>query len=183
MATPKMTKYVTDLIAQREIPLGVAVEAEDKTARDALTFDEAHRFIDAYKDAPRKAPAERASLAVGVGATKDGMYRNPDTGEIYKAQFARANGSGGLYAKRLVIESEPERDDDGKILVPAVMEFEYVSGLIREIKPEWRMTLEEASEWGALYGRCLRCSRTLTAEESIERAMGPICAGKANWGE
>jgi len=44
-----------------------------------------------------------------------------------------------------------------------------------------KMTLEEGKKYGAIYGVCVRCAATLTREESIERAMGPICAGKENW--
>ncbi len=40
------------------------------------------------------------------------------------------------------------------------------------------MTLEQAQEFGKLYGVCCRCAADLTDEDSIARGMGPVCAGK-----
>jgi hypothetical protein len=95
---------------------------------------------------------------------EDGMYLMD--GQVYKVQHA-VHGSGKQYAKRLVPNDPGER---------AI--FEYAPGIIRKIRPEHQMTMDQAKEWGALYGTCVRCGRTLTAEDSIERMMGPICATK-----
>lgn len=110
------------------------------------------------------------SPAKAAGAVQDGMYRNPESGEIFRVQKA-VHGSGNLYAKRLIAPAF----EGGKA------SFEYAPGAVRKLKPEWRMTLEEAKEYGALYGCCIRCCRTLTREESIERQMGPVCSSKNNW--
>jgi hypothetical protein len=53
-----------------------------------------------------------------------------------------------------------------------------VLGSLRE---SWRLTLDEAKEFGELYGVCVRCGRTLTLEQSIEEAMGRICASKSDY--
>lgn len=84
---------------------------------------------------------------------------------VYKVQLAY-HGSGKLYAKRL-----SDVDCDGRLL------WEYVG---RTVFPALKrngskMTVEQASEFGALYGRCVRCGRVLTAEKSIERTLGPVC--------
>lgn len=94
----------------------------------------------------------------------DGMYVLD--GQVYKVQHA-VHGSGNLYAKRL------QDNGPGK---PAT--FEYSPGTIRRIRPEHRMTKEQAKEWGALYGTCARCGALLTAEDSIDRMMGPVCSTK-----
>lgn len=99
-----------------------------------------------------------------------GMYRNPSSGAIYKVQKA-VHGSGHLYAKRLV-QVSPEGSGD-----PAAY-FEMERGAIFKIDLSWRMTLAEAKEYGALYGVCCRCARTLTDEGSIEAGIGPVCASK-----
>jgi len=94
-----------------------------------------------------------------------GMYRNPLTEEIFKVQKA-VHGSGHLYAKILIVHSEGSA------------EFEMASGMVRKIRLAWRMSIEEARKYGALYGVCVRCGRTLTDEYSIANGIGPICAGK-----
>lgn len=95
---------------------------------------------------------------------EDGMYVLD--GQIYKVQHA-VHGSGRQYAKLLVITELGGRGS-----------FEYAPGVVGRIRPEHRMTMEQAREFGALYGMCVRCGRVLTREDSIERMMGEICANK-----
>lgn len=38
-----------------------------------------------------------------------------------------------------------------------------------------------ASDYGHQIGKCGICQRTLTDPESINRGIGPVCAGKAGW--
>lgn len=95
---------------------------------------------------------------------EDGMYVLDGT--IYKVQHA-VHGSGNQYAKRLVAGAPGERAT-----------FVYAPGVVRKLRPEHRMTLDQAREWGALYGTCVRCGRVLTREDSIERMMGSTCYEK-----
>lgn len=101
-------------------------------------------------------------------APEEGVYRDKAL-TIYKVQRA-VHGSGNLYAKRLVIP------DDG-----SKPRFEYAPGAIRNLLPEWKMTLDEAREFGVLYGTCVVCGRTLTDETSISRGIGPVCEAKGRW--
>lgn len=52
--------------------------------------------------------------------------------------------------------------------------------IINEIKPEERLTLKQASEFGAQTGCCCHCGRTLTVRKSIVAGMGKICASRYN---
>jgi len=129
-------------------------------------------------------PEERAK-----SVDQDGMYRNPQTSEIYKVQWNRGSGDGKrLYAKQLIMHVDGGRWTRiplGDFLPKPEethAEFQYAPGAMKFIRPEWRMTMDEAKAFGALYGTCLRCGRDLTLEASIERAMGSTCAKKANWG-
>lgn len=110
-------------------------------------------------------PTREWKVTASAGELTDGMYRKD--GEIYKVQVA-VHGSGRLYAKRLVVT---EFDD-----APAEVSFEYATGAIRTLTLADRMTLEEAKAFGALYGTCCVCGRTLTDERSIEEGIGPVCA-------
>lgn len=101
----------------------------------------------------------------------EGMYRK--AGSIYKVQKA-VHGSGRNYAKRLV-ETGVKDPKTGK----NKWRFEYAQGFVYELRPEHALTIEQAKEFGALYGTCCVCGRTLTREESIEAGIGPVCAAKA----
>ncbi len=119
----------------------------------------AQRIMD-EQAAPVAAPDAPTQPAAPVS---EGMYRDPE-GVVYKVVKA-VHGSGRLYAQRLVIEGTSGR-------------FEYAGGVIRSLKAEWRMTLEEAKAFGSLYGFCVRCGATLTDDASIKAGIGPICAGR-----
>jgi hypothetical protein len=116
-----------------------------------------------------KQPARQDTLFVKPRrgpVTEDGMYRLGET--VYKVQIA-VHGSGKLYAKRLVHQS----DDTWR--------FVFESGAIRKLGAADKMTLEEAKAFGKLYEVCCVCGATLTDDSpggSIEQGIGPICAGK-----
>jgi hypothetical protein len=52
--------------------------------------------------------------------------------------------------------------------------------VFQKLSDETLMTLEDAKEFGRLYGMCCQCGATLTDEKSIEAGIGPVCAGKFN---
>lgn len=87
----------------------------------------------------------------------EGMYKVGD--DIFKVYFTQA---GHIATKQLT--------EDG---------FEYTGRKpLARIKPEHRMTLDQAKEYGKVTGTCCNCGRLLTNEDSIEAGIGPICAGK-----
>lgn len=72
----------------------------------------------------------------------------------------RSQSTGRLYAMKLDL-------DTGK--------FEYDKGAIYNLRPETRMTKEQAAAHGRKTGICMICSRTLTDPKSIAAGIGPIC--------
>lgn len=118
-------------------------------------------------DHPTDCPTDTVGTAAAPvqRVTEDGIYRTPD-GTIYKVQIAK-QGSGQLYAKRLQITQNAGRTDT---------QFVYAQGAIHTLRANWRMTAEQAAEFGALYGICCACGRDLTDEQSIARGIGPVCA-------
>lgn len=152
----------------------LAQTTPDYDAREVMSPSELRRA-----EAPKRAAGSQK-------VTEDGMYRNPATGEIFKVQFNRAEGDGRrLYAKRMIAWTE-EGDEIRSFSVTAGakatklgrVSFLYAQGAMAKISPAWKLSLEEAKAFGALYETCIRCGKTLTLEESIERAMGSTCAKK-----
>lgn len=105
-------------------------------------------------------------------ALTDGMYRLPN-GDVYKVQVAH-HGSGNLYAKKLHIREDYDIELHGK----RKGTFEYERGAMKKLRPEYKMTLEEAKAFGTLYGMCCVCGAILTDEYSIANGIGPICGSK-----
>ncbi len=59
--------------------------------------------------------------------------------------------------------------------------WEYVSALLAKLTPEMKLTSEQASEFGALYGRCIAKGCKLTHEISIRLGYGEKCAANNGW--
>lgn len=111
------------------------------------------RNIDWLKAAPYKPHEAKVEL-------ESGIYLHD--GVVCKVQRA-VHGSGNMYAK---------------VLNPVTRSFEFTSGLVTKIQADEKMTLEQAKQFGAVYGVCCNCAATLTDERSIEAGIGPVCAKK-----
>lgn len=167
-ATDRQVSYIESLILARD------VDANDESMmRDCInkgiTAKVASSMIQDLLSRPFRARAQFGA-AHENGIKEDGMYQMPN-GAIYKVQYNKAQGDGRrLYAKLLVLVN----NEDGTYKV----HFDYVKGVVYQLTPAMKMTLEQAKEFGALYGTCCNCGRTLTNEESIELGIGPICRAK-----
>ena len=174
--TEGQERFLRNLVGQKLAPGSELAEAILAKA-PLLTKTEAKRHLDDLQQLPDYvapvAAGEKPARRNAPEVEADGMYRNPETGDIYKVQVAH-HGSGKLYAKILVKLDEPTTVR-GK---EAHYEFVMARGAIMAIKPEWRLTREDAKEFGDLYGCCMRCGTVLTDEKSIERGMGPTCYDK-----
>lgn len=155
--TERQASYVRSLLAERAG--SDAAEAVRRTLNDhrvagTLTKREMSKAIDTLRAIPR------AKRSAPVRVTEDGFYADDD-GTVWKVQESEA---GHLYASRLVPHSHGE--------------WIYERGAIAKLRPEHKLDLERAKQFGALYGFCCACGRTLRNPASIEAGIGPICASK-----
>ncbi len=113
-------------------------------------------------DCPPKA-TPKPKVASSNYKVTEGIYKVGET--IYKVQPSRG---GNLYAKELILTEEGKAAD-----------WEYVGRRpFRTFSAETRLTLEEAKEFGKTHGICCACGALLTAEDSMEAGIGPVCAGR-----
>lgn len=115
-----------------------------------------------YAKIAAKAEAKKSAKPTSP-VIEAGMYKLGT--DIYKVQKV-VHGSGNLYAKRLV----PGTEFGDKAT------FEYAPGMVSRLDADDKLSLDEAKAFGALYGTCCNCGRTLTDETSIAAGIGPICA-------
>lgn len=157
--TQKQFDFITSLCNRKDLA-GLSAKQQEYVAQvqESEVFptkEVASRMISQLLDLADKPQPKRPIV-------EPGMYRLE--GDVYKVQIA-VHGSQRPYAKRLVV------DEDS-------VHFEYAAGAVSRLSAEDRMTLEEAKEFGHLYGTCCVCGKTLTNESSIENGIGPVCAGK-----
>lgn len=126
-----------------------------------------------HSAASERGLSETPAPATVNAELEDGIYRRPSDGEIFKVYHTQ---KGHQVAKRLVVLSDSV--DEAK-----TAEFQYEGKRpLKTITSDMRMTLEEARKYGAVYGVCCCCSRTLTDELSIYLGIGPVC-GQREFGE
>jgi hypothetical protein len=107
--------------------------------------------------------AQRQVEAPANPVTEIGMYINAE-GVAFRVKESKA---GRLYASRFVPEAQARAD-----------RFVYEGGAVYRLDASMRMTLEQAKALGAQYSQCCVCGRDLSAEESVEAGIGPVCAGR-----
>jgi hypothetical protein len=131
--------------------------------RDELTASVCSAEIDEMKEtittlrAQLRSERRSGTRSAAAQLEADRLYQTPD-GEIYRTMMS---GAGNLYAKIWTTDG-----------------WDYAAGAIRDLRPEHRMTRERAIELSVRFGRCVRCYRVLTAEQSVEQGIGPICINK-----
>lgn len=162
MATSKQFEFIKSLIASKDTS---QVEDLVQMGREAamagtMTAEQASKMIDMLKAQPRK-PEPSVEL-------ESGMYKVGET--IYKV-YKTVHGSGKMCAKELVMVEGWSFETHGK----QAAEFVYRGLATRFVKPENRMSLEQAKEFGVIYGVCCVCGATLTDETSIAAGIGPVC--------
>lgn len=180
MPTPwakELSKLITHLSARTD------QEVEDSRVFAQSTIS---KFIDNLKTCPpadQNLPKSFVSGTAPVVALEDGMYRS-NTGHIYKV-YHTVNGANQQVAKRLMIRQPKAEFNFGTQDVgPVEVYFKYEGKApLAFLKPSMRLTLEQAREFGALYGTCCMCGKTLTNELSIALGIGPVCGNREFGGD
>lgn len=151
-ATEKQLGYITRLAGERDWPAEgpVADIIRAVLAEEIVGATEASLAIERLLSSPK---ADKPEIG------EEGVYFFE--GEYYKVQRA-VHGSGRLYSKKFDQASETWNR----------------GGSVSKLTVQYRLTKEQASVFGSLYGQCVRCARILTDEFSIEHGYGSVCAEK-----
>lgn len=114
---------------------------------------------------------------------EDGIYQ---VGDDYYMLYHTVHGANQQVAKKLTVDEEEadfaanfEQEDGYKNEGGPLGEWVYQGkSPLKRIRPEHKLSAEQAAQFGQVYGWCGRCGRTLTKEASKAAGIGPICAGK-----
>jgi hypothetical protein len=181
--TDKQVAYIKSLLEERDVaPVVMALvdEARVRVMAGKLSSKEATEVISELLASPRKVagqPSGWTRTALPSRELSDGIYVVDGDGDsdIYKVYVA-VHGSGQLCVKRLVIDWDGVMGDPDRTIQKKGT-FRYMGLAAKHLPAEARrMSLDEAKQFGAIYGFCVRCGRTLTDEASIAAGIGPICA-------
>lgn len=159
---------------------------QSRTASKAIDMLKAQ--IAAHPAPVRTAPAApvvtsaasaTATVADDDKVTEPGMYRRAADGVIFRVKFNKQKTR--IYAERII--TTPDLDDDGVQILHAdgrpsfTTTFEYGYKYLGTLRASDRMTLEEATEYGAAFANCMVCGRHLKNPKSVALGIGPVCRG------
>jgi len=154
-ASDKQVAFITSLIEQKATGYLTVnrylCDAKVKTTNE-LDRDIARKLITHLTALPDKP----RPILVTVGAyKKDGIYYS----------IRKVRDSEALYALEYL---------------PDTKEWTKNRSIIRQLVPEDRLTLSDASAFGVATGTCVHCGRTLTLQKSVVAGMGKWCASHYN---
>lgn len=171
-ASDKQIAYVVGLQKERDLPDEYVVVSEDALRR--MDRAEVSRLINELKVLPYKAPKAKVDKSAAQ-SIPPGYYalQHPETSawmffEITQGKPPRWEGY--TFIKRLIGAPGDYRKDP----VPAHTRNELIAHIAED--PE-----KASKDYGKQSGRCGLCRSPLTDPVSLERGIGPICAGKAGW--
>lgn len=78
-----------------------------------------------------------------------------------------------VYAKEIV--ESPARMTESGLQVD--FETRYAPGVVYSLSEQDRWALADAKDFLTKFSRCIVCGRHLKAAKSVERSIGPVCAG------
>lgn len=169
--TDKQDMFIRTLLDGRVVTAEHRVRLEDRLANRDMTTREASATINWLTAQPRIPATPTNTAQTGTPVTEPGIYERD--GAVYRVKAARDTGN--LYATVLV-EIGGERVTEAGTFINA--EYQYAPGVVRTLTAEDRMDTERAEALTIRYGMCVNCARHLKDAKSVQRGMGPVCAGK-----
>jgi len=169
-ATGPQVDYIRDLLDER------AVENPDALKEQAKTLDKrmASRWIARLKEVPKRHESQRhqrgstPSVKSDVPAGRYAVTGEDGTTDFYRVDRPAEGKWAGYVFVKLQISDEYQR-------IP-LRNVQTILDKIETAGPE-----QASKRYGRELGHCGVCGRTLTNNDSIERGIGPVCAGKMDW--
>lgn len=172
--TAKQETFIRTLIAERELTAD-ARENALKRLDEGLTVGLASRWIERLLELP-KLPSARGRGAVDHKNVPAGRYaiEGADELEFYKVDRPDEGDYAGMtFVKLIVGGGIGGRSVEHRIGRPRQQ------AVIDAIAAEGAELA--SARYGHELGHCGVCGRELTKDESRERGIGPVCAGKLGW--
>lgn len=192
-ASAKQVLYIKSLSEQvvhtEEVSKALEI-SRDLWNRGSFSKTAASVLIDLLKSAPRVQAAYRCGVEIADSYNEgSGVYRECQRPKDHEGNHsvqpvARPEVPEGMHQLNGSIYKVQESPHTGRRYAKLLTSyaggrqwgFEFAPGAMAKLSEETQMSLEQAKEFGALYGTCCVCGRTLTNEASIEAGIGPVCA-------
>lgn len=140
-----------------------------------VTKARASGLIETLLALPNKAEVKSTTALPDVPAGRYAVLDNGGEWSFYKVDRpTEGRWAGRTFVKRLIAMGGYDNDFNEQRL-----DFKVTRTILEKIVSAGIQESMEA--FGQKIGRCGHCGRNLTDEVSIERGIGPVCAGKMGW--
>jgi hypothetical protein len=146
-ASEKQLHYIIKLVDQKIISEAWRAAIKDQLAAGTIDKKDASTYLDMLFKA--------TDLPIAGKVTEVGFYRDAQ-GTVWTVIKSKASGS--LYAKQVTAHG-----------------FTYVSGAIKGLKADMKMTVDEIRAYGMETGICANCAAELSDPISIFIGLGTTC--------
>lgn len=154
-ATTKQQNFINGLRVRKETA-GTPFEGWEPVWEDS-TVKLASEVIDYLVNLPDKADSIEEDVEPGI-------YIDIDS-NLYRVYLGQKSGRALVKSVSVIGESD--------------VEYTYLGSARRVVATDFRrLSLEEVGSLGRTFNTCLVCGRRLDDPESVDRGIGPICAGK-----
>jgi hypothetical protein len=122
--------------------------------------------------------ALEAAALMADKVTEPGLYRFVTSlaTEVYRVRWNQSKTR--LYGELVVPHAADDTDgEEGH----GHVEFLYNGKALSFLRASDKLTWQEAREFGALYGTCVACGRSLEDPRSVVQGYGPKCADNNGW--
>ena len=116
--------------------------------------------------------AEAAAAVLADKVTEPGLYKHTfedGTDAVFRVRWNKMKTR--LYGEKVV----PPAHKDGEV------HFEYNAKAMGFLAKSGKLTWEQARAFGAAYGACIDCGKTLKTDQSLVQGFGPKCADNNHW--
>lgn len=168
--TARQLDYINDLIDERDCGDQEVLKGQAK----GLDKQTASRWITRLKELPKRHSALQTrgkpltQIKSDVPAGRYAVTGEDGTTDFYRVDRPTEGKWAGYVFVKLQLSDELQR-------VP-LRNTQTILGKIAAAGIQ-----ESMERYGREIGHCGHCGRTLTNPESIERGIGPVCAGKMGW--
>jgi hypothetical protein len=149
-ASEKQMYWIVKMLDQKILPHDLRVEIQQGLASGNISSKDAGRFLDVLfnKNTP--------NVQLPGTITEVGFYSYE--GSVYRV--VKGKQSGNLYAKKVTAHG---------------FDFEAGKGMMKVLKADMKMTVEDICAFGLGSGVCCNCSTMLTDPISIFIGLGTTC--------
>jgi hypothetical protein len=135
--TEAHVKGLRNFAKNEKVPAPIRHGITEYLNANEMTFDDAGAIIGMLTDWVERLPTTKV--------TETGIYMDRATGDFYQV---KRSGKGYLYALVLNIVSPGKRSEDGEWEYYPKFEWLFAKGAIYRISSNWRITPEEAKQFG-----------------------------------